>query len=512
MNQIQNIFKNAQINTYCVLQARFKSKTHWAQLRKKTGPKYKALNHFDDFYGSVFGSKWDSMREALLRKSKYVALINNYGDPEETMDYLAQRGAHCLKNLMSIQKNFHDQYTPQKETETKNNQDKNLDNYISKLQNEDIAKIYPQGENIPEKLEFSNNKILHAEQKQMENPEISKSYTLDQALEQAQIDDSRIIHPSMGLSSEALYQYVPATKIKGLDDWVPESFHYSFYSKRDTDFPLIIEPETEFEFPEHLKVMTYEMNSEYDKFPEPKRCKTGVFNYYPLDGASVLGVLAMCLRGGERALDLCAAPGGKALAALQTLLPDVLVCNDASVSRSNRITRIFSDYLMDYEVGNKWQERVLITRVDGRIFTDDQGFDTVLVDVPCTTDRHSVTEDENNIFRPDRVKERLRIPEMQTQLLMNALRLVRVGGAVVYSTCSLSPAQNDGVVRAALQRAFGEHSVVASIRDLTKPFSALSSTLRLGTGQARPKYGQLVVPDIAANFGPAYISRLVRIK
>lgn len=29
MNQIQNILKNAQINTYCVLQARFKSKTHW---------------------------------------------------------------------------------------------------------------------------------------------------------------------------------------------------------------------------------------------------------------------------------------------------------------------------------------------------------------------------------------------------------------------------------------------------------------------------------------------------
>lgn len=73
---------------------------------------------------------------------------------------------------MSIQKNFHDQYTTQKETETKNNQDNNLDNYISKLQNEEIAKIYPQGENIPDKLEFSNNKILHAEQKQTENPEM----------------------------------------------------------------------------------------------------------------------------------------------------------------------------------------------------------------------------------------------------------------------------------------------------------------------------------------------------
>ncbi|CAH2092711.1 unnamed protein product [Euphydryas editha] len=129
MNHIQHILKNAQINTYCVLQARFKSKTHWAQLKKKTGPKYKALNHFDDFYGSVFGNEWDSMREALLRKSKYVALINNYGDPEETMDYLAQRGAHCLKNLMYIQKNFHDQYMPQEQTETKNNQNNNLENY-----------------------------------------------------------------------------------------------------------------------------------------------------------------------------------------------------------------------------------------------------------------------------------------------------------------------------------------------------------------------------------------------
>lgn len=49
----------------------------------------------------------------------------------------------------------------------------------------------------------------------------------------------------------------------------------------DTDFPLIIEPETEFEYPEHLKVMTYEMNSEYDKFPEPKRCTTGEF-LFPL--------------------------------------------------------------------------------------------------------------------------------------------------------------------------------------------------------------------------------------
>lgn len=54
--------------------------------------------------------------------------------------------------------------------------------------------------------------------------------TLDEALDNAEIDQSRIIEPSMGINSEVLYQYIPATKLKGLDDWVPESLHYSYYN------------------------------------------------------------------------------------------------------------------------------------------------------------------------------------------------------------------------------------------------------------------------------------------
>jgi 16S rRNA C967 or C1407 C5-methylase (RsmB/RsmF family) len=87
-----------------------------------------------------------------------------------------------------------------------------------------------------------------------------------------------------------------------------------------------------------------------------------------------------------------------------------------------------------------------------------------LVDVPCTTDRHVLHEDDNNIFKGTRIKERLRLPELQTELLLNALKLVRIGGTVVYSTCSLSPIQNDGVVQLALKKAFEEFNIVTCVK------------------------------------------------
>lgn len=516
MLNFTNICRNITIPSYLSLQARFKNKIHWAKLKKKNGPKYKALNHFDEFYGSVFGDKWQPMREAMFRRSKYVAVVNNYGDTEETEDHLMNRGAHCLKNLMSIQQEFHKQYSsstaPEISTSIEKEREK-IREFMVQQHTSEISNIYPQSDNIPEKLDVYDDKDGDKKEESIKNKDKLnyQSKTLDESMAEAVIDQSRIIDPSLGFTNDVLYQFLPATKLKGMDDWVPESQHYSYYSK-DKDFPLTIEAETQLNYPEHLKVYTYEMDSDLTMFPEPKRSQTRVFNYYPMDCGSVLAVLALDLSPGDRVLDLCSAPGGKALVALQTLLPDVLICNDISISRSNRTQRIFRDYLIDFVTSNKWQERVIFKRVDGRYFVDDEGFDKVLVDVPCTTDRHSMNEDENNIFRPDRVKERLRIPEMQSQLLVNALKLVKVGGTVVYSTCSLSPIQNDGVVHMALKYAFETQSIVAVVKDMTTSMSGLTTTLTLGSGAAAPKYGQLVTPSVGANFGPSYISKLVRVR
>lgn len=51
-----------------------------------------ALEHFDDFYGSIFGNKWKSIRVALLCENKYVALVNNFGDSEKIISLLESKG------------------------------------------------------------------------------------------------------------------------------------------------------------------------------------------------------------------------------------------------------------------------------------------------------------------------------------------------------------------------------------------------------------------------------------
>lgn len=73
-------------------------------------------------------------------------------------------------------------------------------------------------------------------------------------------------------------------------------------------------------------------------------------------------------------------------------------------------------------------------------------------------------EDDNNIFKPSRIKERLKLPEGQAAILLQCLQLLKPGGSLVYSTCSLSPVQNDGVVHMALSKAFTDLKITVTIK------------------------------------------------
>lgn len=57
-------------------------------MKKKIHPKDKALQHFDDFYSSVYGKRWKSIRVALLSPHKYIAIVNNFSNPEKVSQEL----------------------------------------------------------------------------------------------------------------------------------------------------------------------------------------------------------------------------------------------------------------------------------------------------------------------------------------------------------------------------------------------------------------------------------------
>uniref|UniRef100_A0A8C6WMX5 5-cytosine rRNA methyltransferase NSUN4 n=1 Tax=Neogobius melanostomus TaxID=47308 RepID=A0A8C6WMX5_9GOBI len=233
----------------------------------------------------------------------------------------------------------------------------------------------------------------------------------------------------------------------------------------------------------------------------------GLLGYYLMDAASVLPCLALDVREGHTVLDLCAAPGGKALTIMQTYDLGFLCVNDSSVSRTMRLRRVLQSYVPKAQLSDA---KVHISSFDGTMWGDVErdSFDRVLVDVPCTTDRHSVTEDDNNIFRKNRVGDRRRLPQLQTALLLAGILAARPGGEIVYSTCSLSQQQNQGVVEQAAHLALEQHGIHTQIVDLKPLTQKFSNTFHFAPGLS---VGEMVVPHLAANFGPIYMCKLRRL-
>ncbi|XP_047444464.1 5-methylcytosine rRNA methyltransferase NSUN4 [Mugil cephalus] len=233
----------------------------------------------------------------------------------------------------------------------------------------------------------------------------------------------------------------------------------------------------------------------------------GLLGYYLMDAASVLPCLALDVQDGHTVLDLCGAPGGKALTLLQTQSIRFLCVNDISASRRLRLKKVLHSYIPKQFLkgGN-----LRITSFDGTTWEEieSKSFDRVLVDVPCTTDRHSLMEDDNNIFSKNRVSERRRLPQLQLALLLAGIQAACPGGEIVYSTCTLSQSQNQSVVEQAIYQAREDYSIrleVADLRPLTQMFR---NTFHFAPDLS---LGEMVIPHLAANFGPIYMCKLKRL-
>ncbi|CAJ1049829.1 tRNA (cytosine(34)-C(5))-methyltransferase%2C mitochondrial [Xyrichtys novacula] len=261
------------------------------------------------------------------------------------------------------------------------------------------------------------------------------------------------------------------------------------------------------------------------RFPSQTHRHGQLKQYYLLNAASLLPVLALKVRDGEKVLDLCSAPGGKAIAVMQCATPELLCCNEPDPHRRDWLSRTLESFLPP-----SLRTRVIVSAQDGCSFGQSEAgtYDKVLVDAPCSNDR-SWLYSSSSQQGEQRLRERARLPALQAQLLRSALSAVRPGGIVVYSTCTLSTSENYTVVETVLNdcpEAEAEDLWEEIAVPLSKYFTfrpappdhgkALHKpSLQPHNGTVSPyqhRLGILVVPQTGKTWGPMFLSRIRRKK
>jgi len=150
---------------------------------------------------------------------------------------------------------------------------------------------------------------------------------------------------------------------------------------------------------------------------------------WPQSRGSQLAGLAVGSRPGDRVLDLCAAPGGKA-----TMLAGEVVAVELHEGRAREL---------EENVRRLGAANVRVVNADGLALPGDlDGFDRALVDAPCSGLGVLAA-------RPDLRWRAEPLPELQLGLLRAAVARTRPGGTVTYSVCTLNADENEAVIDAA---------------------------------------------------------------
>ncbi len=165
--------------------------------------------------------------------------------------------------------------------------------------------------------------------------------------------------------------------------------------------------------------------------------------YYMQEPSASSAVTVLAPQPGERILDLCAAPGGKSTQIAAAIGNSGLLWSNEYVSSRARILQQNLERCAGRnQVVSNQDTGVLCAGLEGY-------FDAVLVDAPCSGE---------GMFRkePQALTEwsldNIRLcADRQKEILDNAAKAVRAGGRLVYSTCTIAPEENEGVVACFLE-------------------------------------------------------------
>ena len=224
---------------------------------------------------------------------------------------------------------------------------------------------------------------------------------------------------------------------------------------------------------------------------------SSIIPYYRMDPASLAPAYALSVEPGDLVLDMCAAPGGKSLLLIEALtgagqteldLSGKITANELSAKRRHRMMTVFKRYLP-----KEVRSIVNITGKDGAKFGlhNKESFHKILLDAPCSGERGVVQKaTELAAWKPKRSKS---FGIRQYSLLSAAFMALKPGGRIVYSTCSLSPLENDEVVKKLIKRQGSDSLKILDI----EPNSYGDQT----------EFGMQFLPD-KMGWGPIYYSMI----
>jgi multisite-specific tRNA:(cytosine-C5)-methyltransferase len=253
--------------------------------------------------------------------------------------------------------------------------------------------------------------------------------------------------------------------------WYPEGLAYSMTTPKNV-------------------VRKYEPFKEFQRFLVSE---TGVGNISRQEQVSMIPPLLLDVQSHHSVLDLCAAPGSKSAQLIELIhageedrvkqaierarsgaTPELgsssigedsgrstgmLVANDVNYRRAQMLV---------HQVKRLNSPNMIVMNHDATMFpsielpTGSQGlnkqgkylkFDRILCDVPCSGD--GTCRKNPNIWKDWTPQNGLGLFTTQVRILVRALQMLKVGGRVVYSTCSLNPIENEAVVSSAIERCGG---------------------------------------------------------
>ena len=219
-----------------------------------------------------------------------------------------------------------------------------------------------------------------------------------------------------------------------------------------------------------------------------KTTPEGLIVPYFMDRTSIETAKLLPVREGDTILDMCAAPGGKTIVLLTMLKGSAhLTSNDRSSERRERMRRA-----VEASVPAEWRGNFQITGHDASKWGlyEKNAYDAVLLDAPCSSERHVLQSPEHmSQWSPSRPK---RLQALQYSMFASAMLALRKGGYLLYSTCSINKGEDEDIIERFMKKHPGEAEEIA---------------IELKYGEKR-NHGMIVLPDRSGGRGPMYASLL----